>query len=167
MGCVSVLWRLAPEVQVIENHRRHFGGVAKREEKFPHVAIQKIVHEIEQSIDGEQPAEEEVPTATTRQPEVARNRNPARKSALSGARFRELNAQHSGRGDPVAEQLGVTLNVAACIDRRNRKKGFLGFGFAAPVEMGKSIENLQTAHEKNGQGYGIDPVGQRVMRLCR
>ncbi len=28
------------------------------------------------------------------------------------------------------------------------------------MEMRKGVENLQTTHEKNGQSYGIDPMGQ-------
>ena len=134
-------------MQVIKNHRRHFGGVAGREEKFPHVAIQKIVDEIEKSIDGEQPTKEEMPPATAGQPEVTRNRDPARKSARCRTGRRELNAKQPRRVEPVAQKFDVTTNVAVLIGRRNGDKRFLGFGFATPVKMGKGIKNLQPAHE--------------------
>jgi hypothetical protein len=162
-----LLRRLSAQPQVIENHGRHFGGVSRREEKLAHVTVQKIKDAVENSIEDEQPGKKEMPPSAAGQPEVTGDRDPAGKSARERAGIGVLKTKHARGIDAIAEQLGITANLAVFVRCRNRKKSFFRFSFISPMERGKALKICRPLMNRMAKAMALIQWVRRVTRLCR
>ena len=83
-----------------------------------------------------------MPSPAPRQPEESGNREPAWKSTRRRTPVGVLRTENAGRIKLPPVDPEKPANLAVFIGRGNGKKSFIGFGTAAPVEMGMGVEDL-------------------------
>ncbi len=111
----------------------------------------------DQTIDNEDPCEEEIPLSPHRESFRARNCGPTGKGAPGAVRI----AQHSCRIKGMSQNGRNPMEVAVGgFDGTNREQWLVAVGTISPIERGMSIEDLQAAHNENEDTDDIEPMTQ-------
>ena len=115
---------------------------------------------VDQAVDNEHPGEEEVPVAAVGQVAVAGQGRPGGEgdgflSARLARIAQDAGGVEFGRSDPGDANRPVALLLGG-----HRHPGVGEGRLLAPVESRMGAEDVEPAHQQQGQRQRIDPVGQ-------
>src|SRR5579884_1570442 len=116
----------------------------------------------DQSVDDKDPGEEEMPASSHRQPLMLWKGHPLRESSAVG--FSGViggDAEEPGGIERVAEESGYPPEFATFrLDRLHCQERPIAVRALSPVEGRMGVEDLKSAHQKNGKTNDIQPMSQ-------
>src|SRR5262249_9184309 len=107
---LAFLRRGFSHVQVVRSHRGHLLGVARCEKQLANMAHGKIIDQVDNTADREQPAKKEMPAASGCERVVAGHSQPTREGAAGRAENALLDTEKTSGVDFSS----VKIDKAAC-----------------------------------------------------
>src|SRR5689334_5424240 len=146
------------ESQMIHHIASDAAQIAQlRKQVPPKMPAGKGIQAEEQSVEHEDPGEEQVPLPSHGQPFAARNRRPGRERSNRSSR----EAEHPGGVERMAQHGGDPFDLASLhphgFDGQNRP---IAVRTLAPIERLMRVENLKSGHDENGEADDVEPMSE-------